>query len=151
MDALMATGMKLASAEKEANVAEATMLGAAFADGFLAKMAAAEQGAVQTQANIPVAAPTHDSLKQAAVQGFDMAASNSVEKVAAELARMPEDQLRKVAAEAGYQDVMAKVAAEYQVGHDAAMQEVGNGAYNEFIKGAAEADEMLRRYVPAPS
>lgn len=145
IDALMATGLKLASAEQAANVAEAQMLGAAFADGFLAKMAATEAGAPPVPRS---AEPVQ--LKQAATQGFETAADNDVQKLAGQLENVPEDELRKMAAEAGYQGVMDKVAANYQVGHDAAIQEVGNLAYGEYMKGAAEASEMLRRLPAQP-
>lgn len=105
-DALMAQAMKLASAEKHANMEEARLMGTAFADGFLAKMAAAEQGLTPAPQVPAVTAPREQKI-----------ASNAIDKVAE----------------------------DFQAGHDAALQEVANGLGNEFYKGAAETQEMLRR------
>lgn len=146
VEALMDRGRKLAAAEKEANMAEAQMLGAAFADGFIAKMATFEKSAAAIPA-APVApaapaAPQMD-LRLAAGQGFDAAAGGEIQKVAGAVQHVPEEDLRMAAAEVGYQNTMEKVSAQYESGHDAAIQEVGNVAYNEFLKGAAETDILL--------
>lgn len=150
-EALFGMATKLASAEQEASLAEARMLGAAIAEGFTTKMAEYEAQAKVAQANVapPAPAATDDGIKQAAEQGFATAADSEVEKLASALAQMPEDELRQKAAEAGYQNVMQKVAENYQAGHDAALQQVANTAYGEFLKGAAETEVMLKRAAAA--
>ncbi len=159
VDALMASAMKLASAEQQVNLEEARMLGAAFGDGLLAKMAAAEKTAAQLPAAVlqsaapiqPIAAMQPDALKQAAHAGYVAAQDPEAEKLASQLGQIPEEDLRRRAADAGYQGTMAKVAKDYDAGHDSTLQEVANGLAGEFYKGAEETMEMLRRAAAQPA
>lgn len=148
VEALMVKAAQLAGADQEANKAEATMLGAALADGFLAKMAAAEQEVKVAHAQLPpvqrlqqLAAPLAAPL----VSTLESTVDPEIEKIASVLELQDVPSMQKMAADAGYQAVMEKAAEDWQIGHDAALQEVANGAYAEFIKGAAETEEMLRR------
>lgn len=139
---LMVKAAKLAGADHQANVAEANMLGAAIADGFLAKMASAENSAKVAQADLPpaqYAAPLAPWVPPAPT------VDQEIEKVAGKLEHLDTASMQKLAADAGYQTVMEKAAEDYKIGHDAALQEVANVAYGEFVKGAAETDELLRR------
>jgi|GEM_PF-2494637 len=54
-----------------------------------------------------------------------------------------DEEVAQAAAQAGYSDTVAKLANEYQAGHDQAMQEVHDVAAGEFLKGAAEAEHIV--------
>ncbi len=116
--ALMKTANELAGTEKEAEVSHAAICGQAFADGAIAKFAAYD-AQVQT-ANLHKEAAVHPQ--------------NNVD----------DDALIKAAAEQGYQDAQEKLAADYQAGHDEALQQVHDLAAGEFLKGAAEVEVMVQ-------
>lgn len=143
VEGLMVKAAKLAGADHQTNVAEANMLGAAIADGFLAKMASAENSAKVAQANLPPAQYATATLAPWTPPVPTI--HPEIEKIAGELEHLDTASMQKLAADAGYQTVMEKAAEDYKVGHDAALQEVANVAYGEFVKGAAETEEMLRR------
>jgi len=134
-ETLMSSAVKLAAAEREANREEARMLGAAFADGCIAKLAAAEKAAMELGIRPQGLQPTSQ-------------VSATQYKTAAEIfgTDADDDTLRKTAAEAGYQYALEKIAEEYSAGHDAAAQEVVNMAADEFIKGAAETQIVLQMH-----
>ncbi len=54
-----------------------------------------------------------------------------------------DDDVIKVASEAGYSDTIEKIAEDYQEGHDEALQEVHDVAMGEFLKGAAETESII--------
>ncbi len=54
-----------------------------------------------------------------------------------------DDEVIKVASEAGYSDTVEKIAEDYQEGHDEALQEVHDVAMGEFLKGAAETESII--------
>ena len=151
VEALMVKAAQLAGADQEANKAEANMLGAALADGFLAKMAAAEQEVKVAQAHLPPVQPvqgyaaTLAPLAAPLVSTLESTVDPEIEKIASVLELQDVPSMQKMAADAGYQAVMEKAAEDYRIGHDAALQEVAHGAYSEFVKGAAETEEVLRR------
>lgn len=113
VDVLFKTANALAGTEKEAEVAHAALCGQAFADGAIAKFAAYD---AQMQ-----------TVKTAGMSTQDMS----------------DEALVKAAAEAGYQETLEKLSAEYQAGHDAALQDVHDQAATEFLKGAAEVEVMV--------
>jgi hypothetical protein len=147
VEGLMTMAAKLASAEQDANVAEAHMLGAAIADGFLSKMAATEQAVKEAQ--VTPFTPTFATPQPSAA--YVPAVDPEIEKVAAHLSHLDDVSLQKVASSAGYQAVMEKAAEDFREGHDAALQEVANGAYYEFLKGASETEVLLQRHAARAS
>ncbi len=120
VDALMKTANALAGTEKEADIAHAAICGQAFADGAISKLAAYD---AQVQRAVL------ETTKQAAAVGAPAAQSD--------------DDLIKAAAEQGYQDTLEKMSAEYQSGHDDALQQVHDQAATEFLKGAAEVEALV--------
>jgi hypothetical protein len=56
-----------------------------------------------------------------------------------------DDEIVTLAAESGYAETMEKIAADYQDGHDAALQEVHDVAMGEFLKGAAETEALINQ------
>ena len=121
---LMKQANELAGTEKEADIAHAALCGQAFADGAIAKFAAYD--AQTRQMSTPEPAP-----------------ANPMSKVAAATEGMPDEEVVKVAANAGYQVTLEKLAADYNAGHDAALQDVHDQASAEFLKGAAEAEILV--------
>jgi hypothetical protein len=69
--------------------------------------------------------------------------ASGMSKFAESTMGMSDDEIVKLAAEAGYQDTLEKLAADYNAGHDDALQQVHDVAATEFLKGAAETEAML--------
>lgn len=114
VETLFKTANALAGTEKEAELAHAALCGQAFADGAIAKFAAYD---AQMQTVKTAQAPAQQA--------------------------MSDEALVKAAAEAGYQETLEKLSAEYEAGHNAALQDVHDQAASEFLKGAAEVEVMV--------
>lgn len=137
INGLVKMAHSLAQSEEARDVAHAAQCGAAFADAAVAKFAAFE---AQAQAEV---ARNGGALKQASapVQGLS---AEDVQKIAAATVI---DTLEYLAQqENGSQE---KMAAEYQQGYDAALQQTFDAAYGEFFKGAQEAAIICNKYAQA--
>jgi len=144
VDVLMKTANELAGTEKEADISHAALCGQAFADGAIAKLAAYD-------AQVQRAALEEEKVAMA--QGYQQPVAypeepkyypeQGMSKVAAESMEFSDDEVVKLAADAGYQATLEKVAEDYNAGHDAALQEVHDTAATEFLKGAAETETLL--------
>lgn len=127
VETLMKTAAVLAENEKTAELVHAGQCGRAFASAALevfAQVDAASKTAMYEQEKV-AQDESEDLVKMAAEQGY-------------------EDTLVKVAAQQGYTDTMEKVAAEYNEGYNRAINDAVVGAANEFMKGAQEADFIVR-------
>lgn len=165
VDDLMKMASELAGTEKEAELAHAALMGQAFADAAITKIAQYEQSVtkvaataepLKTAAFAPVQAVaggtyTEDQLKEAAEHGYKLAQQEMAqegearEKLAAAAETMSQDALVKFAAENGMTPVLEKMAAEYQQGYKQAMENAQQEATMEFLKGAAEVEILVKQ------
>jgi len=72
-----------------------------------------------------------------------MVQDQGMSKIAAASMEFSDDDVVKIASEVGYASTQEKIAADYNAGHDDALQEVHNVAATEFLKGAAETETLL--------
>ena len=118
VDVLMKTAAALAEQEKQAELVHASQIGRAIGDAILETFASADAQAKIAMAQQPAVQPQQDPQTE---------------------------NLVKQAAEAGYRDTMEKVAAEqYAAGQEAALDAVYKTAAEEFLKGDAEVETLVR-------
>ncbi len=169
VDTLEKLAEDIAGTEKEAEVVHAATMGRAFADAALEQFSALDAKVAHLQQPVPlapVAAPAQSSevdnaIKLAAEIGYNdtkeriaeeiftdkMASATPYQreelvKVAADAGR--EDLLVKAAAERGYQETIEKVAtAQYAAGESEALSQVHDTAAGEFLKGAQETSILI--------
>jgi len=155
-DELMKMAADLAGVEKEAEIQHAALLGQAFADAAIGTWQAYDadmrKHASETTAN------TNELVKSAALQGYYdtiNAIQSGVPQMGTEkMASNDEiEELIKQAEAEGYsreeavqaiQELSTKTAEEQvEMGQKLALDELYSTAYNEFLKGAANAQQIL--------
>ena len=152
-DDLMKMASDLAGVEKEAEVQHAALLGQAFADAALGTWAAYDADLRKTASES--AAGVNEQVKSAALQGYrdTVAALNKGGQDEKTASSEEIENLVKQAEAQGYsreealkaiQDLNTKTAEEqFEVGQNAAMNEMYTTAYNEFMKGASVTHNIL--------
>lgn len=149
LNGLMKMAQSIAGTEEEREVALAYQCGSAFADAAVAKFAAYDAEARVEMAK--QAAESKPAMAEATFKAAPTVDVYTIKKIASETVVETLERMAAAQEQQAPTTLQQKVAAEYDQGWDAALQETFNAAASEFYKGAMEAQivvENLRQASP---